>query len=114
MPASLAACVPLFMTTATSACASAGCQLVVAGDHDRLDAHPAQFREAFLDLRLDDVLELDDAEHVPAFGDDQRRGTHARHFLHAHDHFGLHGASVRDDPGTDRVERALASAPRTG
>ena len=110
LPASLAACVPLFIATATSACASAGAslvpspviatmwpsawysrisaslasgvasarnvvdaglggdrgggQLVVAGDHHGLDAHAAQLAEALLDAALDDVLQLDHAEHA--------------------------------------------------
>ena len=105
LPASLAAWVPLFMATATSAWASAGASLVpspviatsrpsacmsadqlelglrrrlgeeivhprlradrrrrqriVAGDHDGLDAHPAELGEALADPALDDVLELD-------------------------------------------------------
>ena len=36
---------------------------VVAGDHDGLDAHAAQFGEAFLDAALDHVLEFDHAQH---------------------------------------------------
>ena len=35
---------------------------IVAGHHHRLDAHGAQRREALLDARLHDVLEVDDAE----------------------------------------------------
>ena len=110
LPASLAACVPVFIATATSAWASAGASLVpspvmatsrppawysrisfslasgvacgeevvdaglggdggggqrvVAGDHHRLDAHAAQLGEALLDAALDDVLQVDDAEHA--------------------------------------------------
>ena len=122
LPASFAACVPVFIATATSACASAGRvvravaghgdeaaarlvladelelrlgrrlgeevvdarlggdgrggERVVAGDHHRLDAHPAQLGEALLDAALDDVLELDDAERrLRALGDDERRAA---------------------------------------
>ena len=121
LPASLAACVPVFIATATSAWASAGASLVpspviatsrplglvvadqlelglgrrlgqevvdaglggdggggqrvVAGDHHGLDAHAPQLGEALLDAALDDVLELDDAEHSRAVGDDQRRAA---------------------------------------
>ena len=35
---------------------------IVAGDHDGLDAHAAQLGEALLDVGLDHVLEVDDAE----------------------------------------------------
>ena len=48
---------------------------VVAGDHHRRDAHAAQFGEAFLDAALDDVLQLDDAEHLAAVGHHQRRAA---------------------------------------
>src|SRR5262247_1071510 len=37
---------------------------VVAGDHDRLDAHATKLGEAFADPALDDVLQLDDAQNV--------------------------------------------------
>ena len=39
-------------------------QRVVAGDHDGADAHAAQFGEALADAGLDDVLQVDDAEHA--------------------------------------------------
>src|ERR1019366_1303524 len=57
-------------------------EAIVAGDHDRLDAHAPQVRESFLDTALDDVLELDDAEHTGAIGDDQRGTSLARNALH--------------------------------
>ena len=41
-----------------------GGQAVVAGDHHGLDAHAAQFGEAFLNAALDDVLQLDHAQHA--------------------------------------------------
>src|SRR5579875_2218270 len=37
-------------------------QRIVAGNHDRADAHPAQFGEALADAALDDILQVDDAE----------------------------------------------------
>ena len=43
-----------------------GGQRVVAGDHHRADAHPAQLGEALADAALDDVLEVDDAEQRPS------------------------------------------------
>ena len=58
-----------------------GGERVVAGDHDGLDAHAAQLGEALLDAALDDVLELDDAEHARVVADDQRRAAAARDVL---------------------------------
>ena len=52
-----------------------GGQRIVARDHHGLDAHLAQLREAFLDAALDDVLQVDDAEHFAAFRHDQRRAA---------------------------------------
>ena len=126
LPASLAADVPVFIATPTSAWASAGASLVpspviatslpplllaldqrhlvlgrglgeevvdaglvgdrlggqrvVAGDHDRADAHRAQLVEALPHALLDDVLEVDDAEHrarcrLADLADDQRRAA---------------------------------------
>ncbi len=83
-------------------------ELVVAGDHDRLDAHPAQFREAFLDMGLDDVLELDHAENMPAFGDHERRRAAPRHVVDARLDLRVERASLHNDPGADGVDRALA------
>ena len=123
LPASLAAEVPVFIATPTSACASAGASLVpspviatmrplrlllldqrhlrlrgrlgeevvdagllgdhgggdavVAGDHDGADAHPAQLVEALAHAALDDVLEVDDAEHEVVLRDDERRAAGA-------------------------------------
>ena len=143
-PASLAAEVPVFIATPTSAWASAGRvvrtvaghrdelaalllpldqgefvlggglgeevvdagllgdglggQRVVAGDHHRADAHAAQLREAFADAVLDDVLEVDDAEHprpVPVVDGDQQRRSTARG-----DRVGPYGP-----PGTERPRR---------
>ena len=52
-----------------------GGDAVVAGDHHRADAHPAQLVEALAHAALDDVLEVDDAEHVVVPGDDERRAA---------------------------------------
>ena len=46
---------------------------VVAGDHHRADAHRAQPVEALAHAVLDDVLELDHAEHLGVAGDGERR-----------------------------------------
>ena len=48
---------------------------VVAGDHDRADAHGAEAVEALLDAALHDVLEVNDAEHARAVGDRERRAA---------------------------------------
>ena len=50
-----------------------GREPVVARDHDGLDAHLAQLRETLADAAFDDVAQLDDAEHAPPVGDDERR-----------------------------------------
>ncbi len=121
LPASLAAEVPVFMATPTSAWASAGASLVpspvmatslpcrllradqlhlglgrglgeevvdagllgdrrrgqrvVAGDHDRADAHRPQLVEALADAALDDVLEVDHAERLVVARHGQRRAA---------------------------------------
>ena len=54
-------------------------ELVVAGDHDGADPHPAQLGEALLDLRLDDVRAPTPS--IATLGDDQRRRAAAGHFL---------------------------------
>ena len=59
-----------------------GGERVVAGDHHGADAHLAKLGEAFLDAALDDVLEMDDAEHFAAFGDHQRRAAGAGNVVH--------------------------------
>ena len=51
---------------------------VVAGDHHRADAHRAQLVEALAHALLDDVLEVDDAEHLAVARDGQRRAALAR------------------------------------
>ena len=155
LPASLAAWVPVFMATATSAWASAGASLVpspviatsrpsrldvadqlelglrawpgpgsrrprprrdggggqrvVAGDHDGLDAHAAQLGEALADPALDDVLELDDAEHLGAVGHDQRACAPALAIaVHRAADLGGNGAAQLLDVGLDGVGGALA------
>src|SRR6202162_1526359 len=54
-----------------------GGDAVVAGDHDGADAHVPPRREALFNARLDDVLQLDDAEQTAIGGDRQRRGAGA-------------------------------------
>ena len=49
-----------------------GRQRVIAGNHDRLDAHLAQLGETFLDAALDDIFQVD----------------HAQGFIVAHHHQG--------------------------
>ena len=64
-------------TPASSAIAARG-HRVVARDHDGADPHAAQLVEALADAGLDDVLEVDDAEHRGAVGDDERSAAAAR------------------------------------
>ena len=49
-----------------------GSEGVVAGDHDGLDAHGTELVEALFHAALDDVFEVDDAEGLAVFGDDER------------------------------------------
>ena len=51
---------------------------VVAGDHDRADAHAAQLVEALSDAALDDILEMNDAEKTTIACDRQRRSSFFR------------------------------------
>ena len=52
-----------------------GRERVVAGDHDRLDAHDPHLGEALDHARLDGVLQVDDAEHAGPLGHHQRRAA---------------------------------------
>ena len=84
-------------------------QRVVAGDHDGLDAHAAELGEALPDAALDDVLELDDAEHL---GRRRRRRAASRRpwrsVSTACADLGGDGAARLLDVGLDRVGGALA------
>ena len=86
-----------------------GGERVVAGDHHRLDAHLPQFGKALLDATFDDVLEVNDAQRLVAFGDDQRRAALAGN------PFGFAASLLSGsrppswrDVGLDRIGRALA------
>ncbi len=83
-------------------------QTVVAGDHDGLDAHVPQVGESFLDAALDDVLELDHAEHARAFRDHQRRAALPRDALHRFLDRGGTLRAERLDVLDDGIRRALA------
>ena len=86
-----------------------GGDAVVAGDHHRADAHLAQLVEALAHAALDDVLQVDDAEHEVVLRDDERRAAGAgdlvdlRVELRAGD-----VAALLLDEALDRVGRALA------
>src|SRR5262249_61284421 len=69
------------------------------------DAHAAQLGEALLDAALDDVLEVDDAEHLAARRHGQRRAARARDAL---DGTGQLARRRLADIGQDRIHRALA------
>jgi len=51
---------------------------VVAGDHHRANAHRAKPAEPLRDALLDDVLQVDDAEHAVAIADRERRAARYR------------------------------------
>ena len=85
-------------------------QLVVAGDHDRRDAHRPEAVEALLHALLDDVLELDHAEHLRVAGDRQRRRAGAAEPVELGLELGRRLAALLADPAHDRVARALAQA----
>ena len=54
------------------------CDRIVAGDHDRADAHGPQGRKALLDVGLHHVLQMDDAEKSVAVSDAKRCSAGAR------------------------------------
>ena len=83
-------------------------QRVVAGDHDRADAHGAQLVEAVADALLDDVLQVDDAEDLDALGDDERRAAARRHAFDDGVEPGGHLAALLDHPALHRLRGALA------
>ncbi len=55
-----------------------GSHRIIAGDHDRADAHAAQFREALADAAFDDVLKLNDAKQSIVLGHRQRGAARFR------------------------------------
>ena len=65
-------------STPASRAMVAAVQRVVAGDHDRPDAHPAELVEPLDEARLDGVLELDEAEDAAVAADRQRRRARRR------------------------------------
>ena len=155
LPASLAACVPVFIATPTSACGERGRVVgavaghrdhraadllaldqrhlvfgrglgeevvdaglgrdrrrgarVVAGDHDRADAHRAHLVEALAHALLHDVLEVDDAEDA-ACRSATTSGVPPLRRDAVDDRLELvgDGAALLLDPPPHRVGRALA------
>ena len=95
-----------------------GRERVVAGDHHRADAHRAELVEALAHAVLDDVLEVDDAEHAVlagariGLGDGERRAAVGRDAVDDRVHRLGHGAAGREHPLLDRVGRALPDAAR--
>ena len=85
-------------------------QPVVAGDHDGADAHRAQLVEALAHAVLDDVLEVDDAEHLARRGDRQRGAALAADPVELALELGGRLPPCSDDQRDDRVARALAQA----
>src|SRR5262249_50995867 len=83
---------------------------IVAGDHDRLDAHAAQLGEALADAALDDVLQFDHAERLAVLGDDERRRALPGDRLGRAAHVGRQAATQVTEQFFDGVDRALADA----
>src|SRR5262249_1099442 len=84
-----------------------GREAIVAGDHDRLDAHAAQLGETLLDAALDDVLQLDGGEDARAVGHHQRRGAAPGDRVHGRLHLVRKAATQRLDVLADGVCGAL-------
>ena len=89
-------------------CDRRGGDRIVAGDHDRADAHRAQRREALLDVGLHDVLEVDDAEQRVAVDHRQRRAAGAGHPVDRLAELGRRNLGVDAREFQRRVHRALA------
>jgi len=88
-----------------------GGDAVIAGDHDGLDAHAAQFGEALLDSALHDVLEFDDPQNPGTLGDGQRRAAATRDLIdECLDGLGKMAALLYDE-GLDGIRRTLANLP---
>ena len=87
-----------------------GREAVVAGDHDRPDAHAAQAGEALAHALLDDVLELDHAEHLAVARHRQRGRAQRRDPVELGLERRRRLAALVGDPADDRVARALAQA----
>src|SRR5262249_53599254 len=68
----------------------------------------AQLAEALLDAAFHDVLELDDAEHAGAIGDEQRRTAAARDLLRRRLHALRKRRAERFDVLLNGIRRALA------
>ena len=88
-----------------------GGELVVTGNHDGLDAHAAQFAKALLDAGLDDVLELNNAEHSFSVGHRQRRAAAARHLVGHAQHFSGQAAALGFNMLAHGINRAFAQLP---
>src|SRR6266446_4574511 len=137
LAASLAACVPVFIATPTSAWANAGASLVpspviatgllgdgssrqgvVPGDHDRANAHLAQFVEACTHAPLDDILEFDHSQHARpltraigaslGLGHHQRRAADAGNAIDDHPQFIAARSTMFCHVGYHRVRRPFA------
>ncbi len=90
-----------------------GGEAVVAGDHDGLDTHAPQLREALLDAALDDVLELDHAQHAGAIGHHQGGAAAPGDGIDDAGHLLREGPALRLDMAADGLRRALADLALT-
>ena len=85
-----------------------GGERVVAGDHDRPDAHGAKLVEALLDAALDDVLQVDDADRFLVAHHGQRRATRTRDVVGDERQGGRGVAALLPDPVGDGIDGALS------
>jgi hypothetical protein len=81
---------------------------VVAGDHHRAQAHAAQVGEAFLDVGLDHVLQVDDADQGAVLADRQRRAARAGDTVDGGGDLGRDQLGIQGQRAVDGVHRALA------
>ena len=79
---------------------------IVAGDHDRLDAHAAELVEPLAHTWLDCVLEIDDADNVTVHHQRQRRAPFSGDTLHLLIEVGW-PLAIDGGGSQDRVRRAL-------
>jgi hypothetical protein len=87
-----------------------GCcrQVIVAGDHHRLDAHAAQLGKTLLDTPLDDVLEFDSTQHPVSFSDDQWCRTTPGDFIDRFLYLRRPSTALGGDVGTHGIGSTLA------
>src|SRR5262249_3062512 len=88
-----------------------GGELVVAGNHHRLDADGPQLGETFLYAAFDDVLQLDNTENVRSVGDHKRCASPAGDVLNDPRDLLREHAAQSLDMDANGAGRALADLP---